>query len=253
MVTVRAFAFALTIMTFVAISSYVYLNTQSNVSPTLSNVNQNQGSTTFAQQQISNQSVPAAPSVNYFGNHNFEPPSAVLISANTLVWTKFQLDNNSNYYVASSFVLFPFSDLNGANVIVAVYLDGNLVANSTTTIPNNNYRINSSLMPSSDASNSIFSLTGVTPTVGVGTQTTSAVSLSGTSLSFAIISDRPIWLAGWTQTDMSKGTGPQFGQSTGQLAGTYEVPETGTYLPRSLPSATITIPFELQISGDLMA
>ncbi|MGI0084274.1 MAG: hypothetical protein ACREBQ_04245 [Nitrososphaerales archaeon] len=250
MTTVRTFAFALTVMAFVVISSYVYLNTQNNVSPTLSN--QNQSSTTFIQPQISTQSVPAAPAVSYFGNHNFEPPSAILIPANTMVWTNFKLDENSNSLVAGSIVFFPFPNVIGANITVAIYFNGYLNASSTTPVADENYGVNASLIPSSESPNSVFALTGLTPTTGVGTQTSSALSLNGT-ITIAIISSRSIWLAGWTETDMSKGSGPQYGQSTGQLAGTYEVPESGTYLPPSLPSATITLSFELQISGDLMA
>lgn len=233
------------VMSFVVISSYVYLYPQSSPATT----NQIRNSSTSSQQQIITES--AAPVYN-FGNHYFEPPSAILISADTLVWTSFQLDNNSNF-LTSSFAVYPFSDLNGTVFTVAIYLSGNLIANSTTTMPDNNYKINSSFMPSSSSPNSIFALKGLTPTVGATTETTSAISLNGVTISFAIISDRPIWLAGWTQNDMSKGSGPQFGASAGQLAETFEASVSKTNLPNSLPQPTTSLPFELQILGGLFA
>ena len=195
-------------------------------------------------QSATNQTVDTAPPVQNFGSQYFEPPSGILIPANTLIWTNFQLNETTNAFVGASIVLFPFPDAAGVNVTVAVYVNGLLNVNSTTPLLNHDYGI---------SSNSIFALTGLIPTVGMGTQTGSAVSLNnGTTITIAVSSDRSIWLAGWSQIDVSKGTGPQFGRSTGQLAGTYEASETGTFLPPNLlPHATTTLTFELQISGAL--
>ncbi len=242
----RTLAVVMAIASFVVISSYVYLYPQN--SPAVSN--QIGNSSTSSQQEITSES---AAQVYNFGNHYFEPPSAILISADTLVWTSFQLDNNSKFFLTSSFALFPFSNLNGTVFTVAVYVSGNLIANSTTMMPDNNYKINSSLMPSSSSPNSIFALEGLTPTVGATAETTSAINLTAATLSFAIVSDRPIWLAGWTQNDMSKGSGPQFGASAGQLASTFEASVSKTNLPNSLPQPTTSLPFELQILGGLFA
>ena len=204
-------------------------------------------------QSATNQTVDTAPPVQNFGSQYFEPPSGILIPANTLIWTNFQLNETTNAFVGASIVLFPFPDAAGVNVTVAVYVNGLLNVNSTTPLLNHDYGINSSLIPSANSSNSIFALTGLIPTVGMGTQTGSAVSLNnGTTITIAVSSDRSIWLAGWSQIDVSKGTGPQFGRSTGQLAGTYEASEPGTFLPPNLlPHATTTLTYELQISGAL--
>lgn len=215
-----------------------------------STTNQTRDYSPPSQQNVTNESDAR---VYNFGNHYFEPPSAILISADTLVWTTFQLDNNSNFHITSSFAVFPFSDLNGTFFNVAIYVSGNLIANSTTSMPDINYKINSSIMPSSNSPNSIFALTGLTPTVGATTETTSTISLKGLTISFAIVSDRPIWLAGWTQNDMSKGSGPQFGASAGQLAKTFESPVSEANLPNSLPPATTSLTFELQVLGGLFA
>ncbi len=186
-----------------------------------------------------------------FGNSLFEPPSAILIPANTLVWTNFQLQVNNSYFVNAAIHFLPFPAVVGANITVAVYLNDILNSSSTTPVTQlPNAVTNSSLIPTSNSSNSIFALTGVTPTGGVGMQTGSAVNLNGTTITIAILSDKPLWLSGWTPEDMSKGTGAQFGQSTGQLSGTYEWPDSGLSLPNSLPQPTTKLTFELQISGD---
>jgi len=185
-----------------------------------------------------------------FGNSWFEPPSAILIPADTLVWANFQLQENGSYNVGASISYYPFPDALGANITVAVYLNGNFIVNSITPVPDNPHVTNSSLIPTSNSSNSIYALTGVTLSGGVGTQAGSAVSLNGTTISIAIMSDKPIWLAGWTPGDVSKSTGPQFGQSFGQLNGTYEWPDSGLTLPNSLPQPTTTLTFELQLQGD---
>lgn len=193
--------------------------------------------------------VQLTPTGQQFGNQYFEPPSGILIPAGVLSWTNFRLSEVTNAFVAGSIVLFPFPDSVGANITVAIYLNGVLNSSSTTSVPVSYYGVNSSLIPSSNSPNSVFALSGLIPTVGVGTQSSSALNLNGTTISIAIISDRSIWLAGWTQTQMCGGTGPQFGESIGQLAGTYEA--SSTSLPDSLPSATNTVTFELQISGNL--
>ena len=135
---------------------------------------------------------------------------------------------------------------------MAIYLNGSLAANSTTPLPDQEIITQTSLIPPSNSSdNSIFALTGVTPTVGMGTQTGSEVSLNGATISIAMISDKPLWLAGWTQQDMSKGTGAQFGQSFGQLNGSCEWTDSElSQLPNSLPQPTTTLTFELQFTGD---
>ena len=207
---------------------------------------------------ITEQSTTTTEQVGYegtpcnFGDNSFEPPSAILIPANTLVWTNFRLNVTSSDIVGASITLFPFPESVGANIIVAIYLNGGLVANSTTPLPDQEIITQTPLIPPSDSSyNSIFALTGVTPTVGMGTQTGSAVSLNGATIGIAMISDKPLWLAGWTQQDMAKGTGPQFGQSIGQLKGTYEGPDSElSQLPNSLPQPTTTLTFELQFTGD---
>jgi hypothetical protein len=206
---------------------------------------------------LSDQSTTTTEQVYYdgttcdFGNSLFEPPSTILISAGTLVWTNFQLQENGSYSVSGSISFLSFSESLGANVTVALYLNGILNASSITPVTQMpNEVTNSSLIPSSNSSNSIFALRGVTPTGGVGTQTGSAVNLNGTTITIAVVSDKPLWLTGWTQTDMSKGGGAQFGQSMGQLNGTYEWPDSKLSLPNTLPQATTTLSFELQISGN---
>jgi len=185
-----------------------------------------------------------------FGDSWFEPPSAILIPANTLVWTNFQLQENGSYNVGGSIHYYPFPESLGANVTVAIYLNGKLIVNSTTPVRDNPSVTNSSLVPPSNSvNNSIFALTGVTLQGGVGTQSGQA-SLNGANITVATIIDKPLWLAGWTPEDMSNGTGAQFGQSSGQLHGTYEWTDSGLTLPNSLPQPTTTLSFELQISGD---
>ncbi len=185
-----------------------------------------------------------------FGNALFEPPSAILIPAGTFIWTNFQLHENGSYSVSASISFLSLSEVLGANVNVAVYVDGVLNASSLTSIEVlGNAITNSSLMPSSNSSlNSIFALKGMTPTGGVGTQS-GPVNLNGSTITIAFVSDKPLWLCGWTPLDMSKGTGAQFGESPGQLNGTYEWSDPGLAIPGALPQPTATSTFELQISG----
>jgi len=206
---------------------------------------------------ISEQSTTATEQLVYdgticsFGDNIFEAPSAILIPANTLVWTNFRLKTNGTYNVGATIDFLSVSDLIRANITVAVYLNGHLNASSTTPVTQlaSAAANPSSIPPANSSSNSIFALKGVTPTGGVGTQTGSAVNLSGATITVAIISDEPLWLSGWTPQDMSKGTGPQFGQSVGQLSGTYEWPDSGLSLPNTLPQPTTTLQFQLEIPG----
>lgn len=190
-----------------------------------------------------------------FGNSYFEPPSAILISANTLIWTDFQLQVNGSYYVGSSFQFLSLPGSLGANITVAVYLNGYLSGSSTTPITQGpNEVTNTSLMPPPNSTaNSIFALTGLTATGGASTQSGSKLNLTGSTISIAFVSDKPVWLCGWTPDDTSKGTGAQFGQSMGQLKGTHEWPDSGLTLPGSLPQSTTTESFELQVLGDYLA
>ncbi len=239
------------VIAFVAVSSYGYFGTQATVSPTISNPNQNLAISSTS--QTGAQTIQAAPSMQHFGNRYFEPQSGILVAANTLTWTNFHLNDTMNGFVSSSIFLFPFPDSIGANVTVAIYLNGVLVASSTTPLPDHNYGIESSSVPTSTSANSVYALTGLIPTVGLGTQSSSVLNINGATVTVAVVSDRPVWLAGWTVADMSGGIGPQFGQSVGQLAGTYEAPQLGTSLPNSLPQATTTLTFEFQVSGGFVA
>lgn len=189
-----------------------------------------------------------------FGDSYFEPSSAILIPANTLTWTNFQLQENGSYYVGGSIHFLSSSSVLGANITVAIYLNGNLSGSSTTPLSQvPNEVTDSSLKPSSNSTNSIIALTDVTPTGGVGTQTGSPLNLSGSTISIAFMSDKPLWIPGWTPEDMSRGSGDQFGQSFGQLNGTYEWSGSGSTLPNSLPQPTTTLTFELQITGSYSA
>ena len=128
-------------------------------------------------------------------------------------------------------------------------LNGALSSSALSQIANE--ETNSSLIPPSNSTtNSIFALTGVTPTGSVSTQTPSELNLNNSTISIAFFTNKPLWISGWTPEDMSKETGPEFGQSIGQLNGTYEWFDSGLTLPNSLPQATTTLTFELQISGD---
>jgi hypothetical protein len=272
---------AAVVVSFVMISSYAYISDQNFASSTSTDADQNfttisdtatntttysratvtsqSLSTTITPPQVSNPStVGTLPRQQGFGNSNFEPPSAILIPANTLVWTDFRLDgvtNFANAQVYGNFYLFPFPGAIGANVSVAIYVNGSLNDKSTLSVIAQGGIINSSSLvpPSDSANNSIFALTGVTPVVVVSDSSLSFLSLKGTVISIAFFSQSPIWLAGWTQSDMSGGSGAQFGQSTGQLAGTYEADVSGTlFPPGSLPNATAVLTFQLQISGNMV-
>jgi len=238
-------------MAFILISSYTYSDTRATTSSTLPN--QDQNSTTLTQQQVGNQAVQTAASVQYFGDQHFEPPSGIMMQANTLTWANFRLNDSKNVFVSGSIYFFPFPSTIGANITVAIYLNGVLAASSTTPVPAHDYGIQSSLIPTSTSANSVFALTGLIPTVGVGTQSSSALNTNGATVSIAITSDKPVWLAGWTQADMAGGTGPEFGQSMGQRAGTYETPQVGASLPNLLPQASTTLTFQFQVSGSLSA
>ena len=104
--------------------------------------------------------------------------------------------------------------------------------------------------PSNSSNNSIFALPGVILTSGISGQADSIVNLADTTITVAIISDKPLWLTGWPQADMSQGTGAQFGMSLGQLKGTYEWPDSESSLPNLLPQPTTTLTFELRITGN---
>lgn len=189
----------------------------------------------------------------------FNAPSAILIPANTLTWTNFQLHQNANYFVSASIAFLADPEAVGANVTVAFYLKGRL--NSTTVsqvglLPNMINASNASIISipgsSSSTANSVIALNdSSTPTVGVGGQTGWAVSL-GDTIAVAFVSNKPLWLLGWTPADMSKGSGPGYGRSFGQLKNTYEWTDSGLSLPNTLPQATTTtttLQFELRISG----
>jgi hypothetical protein len=101
--------------------------------------------------------------------------------------------------------------------------------------------------------NSIVSLNGVTATLSAGVIASSQTLNSSSTISFALVSNSPIWLAGWSKADMAAGTGPQYGQSIGQLSGTSEYSlASDASFPETLPTATTSISFQLQISGDLI-
>jgi hypothetical protein len=245
--------------------------TTQTVSPMVSSRNQNTTTyynATATSQSMTTSTITPPPVTNFtypnaeqpptqiFGNTNFEPPSAILIPANTLVWCNFRLDGISNFtnpQVIVNFYFFPFPGTEGADVTVAIYVNGILNSTSTSPILAHGGAINSSSLipPSNSANNSIFALTGTTQIVGV-TGSTSSVGLNDTIFSFAIFSQSSVWLPGWTQANMAAGSGLQYGESTGQLAGTHEAALPGISLPNSLPNATTTLTFELQISGDLM-
>jgi hypothetical protein len=240
------------VIMFIALSTYtVFLDTQTSSSQAPANRNQGEISATLPQQSAGTQTLQTETLVQQFGNQYFEPPSGILIPANTLTWTNFRFNETSKVYVAGGINFFPFPVTIPANITVAIYLDGVLSASSTTYVPSRNYEMTSSSIPTSTSANSIFALTGLIPTVSVGTQSTSALNVYGVTVSVAILSDKPVWLAGWTPTDMSGGTGPQFGQSIGQLAGIYEASLPSTSLPGSLPQATAQPNFEFQFSGGL--
>lgn len=239
-----------TTIAFLAISTYGYFGSHADPKTMLSN--QSQNSATVAQQQVGNLTVQTAPVIQNFGNQYFEPPSGILIPANTLIWVNFRLNASAVEFVSGSVNFFPFPNVVGANVTVAIYLDGTFEGSSTTPVPDRVYGIQSSLVPTSSSPNSVFMLTSLVPTVGVGTQSPSALNINGATLSVAVISDKPIWLAGWTAAGMSEEQDPQFGHSVGLVAGTYEASVTGVLhvsLPNALPQATTTLTFEPQIYG----
>ena len=279
--SIRAVVAALTIFSFITISTFLYIANpsvtkldQSSASISQVQATATQNTTTYSWATSTGQSLSATSTQTQltptttethlpyqdFGSQYFEPPSAILIPSNTLIWTKFNLDGISDYpnaSVAGTISYYPFPSVIGANITVAVYANGNLIANSTTQVIdyNNDSRIvvtKPSLIPSSITPNSIFALAGITLQAGVGTESEPVVNISSAIITVALVCDKPLWLAGWTQSDMSKGTGSQFGQSTGQLPNTYEAPETGTSLPpNSLPQPTTTLSFELEIAGGL--
>lgn len=192
-----------------------------------------------------------------FGDSYFEPPSAILLPANTLTWTNFRLRVNGSYYVGASIDFLSLPSVSGANIKIAIYLNGKLSGSSTTPLSRApNEVTNASLIPpSNSANNSIVALKSVTSTGGVGTQTSTVLNLADSNISIAFMSDKPLWLCGWTPADMSKGPSPQFGQTLGKLNDTYEWTASGSIslLPNSLPQPTTTVTFELQISGDYSA
>ena len=240
-------------MAFILISSYTYSDTRATTSSTISNQDQNQNSTTLTQQQVGTQTVQEVTSEQLFGNQHFEPPSGILIQPNTLVWTNFQLNDTTNAFVSASIFLFPFPNAVGANITVAIYLNGIFTGSSTTPVQNSSYGIQSSSVPTPTSANSVFALTGLVPTLGVGTQSSFALNINGAIITVAITSDKPIWLAGWTQADMSAGTGSASGRSVGQLAGTFEATQAGTSPPTLLPQASTTLTFEFQVSAGWVA
>lgn len=240
----------LVVIVFVAFSSYTYLNHQTTRSVTFTNLSQNSPVPSTSATQGGPQTVQAPASVQLFGNQHFEPPSGILVPANTLTWTNFRLNGTTtDVLVSGSIYLFPFPNAIGTNVTVAIYLNGALAASSTTQVPNNNYGIGFSSVPTSTSANSVFALMGLIPTVAVGTQSSSALNINGATVTIAIVCDRTIWLAGWTEADMSGGAGPPFGKSVGQLAGTYEATQLSAFLPSTLPQAATTLTFEFQVSG----
>jgi hypothetical protein len=195
------------------------------------------------------------PPQQLFGDAFSQPPSAILIPANTLVWANFRLNGITNYtegFVTGVFILYPFPGSIGASVNVEIYANGVLNENETSFVPDTNYKMNASLIPSATSPNSIFALTGMTPGVAVSVQSSTPLSFDGTVISIAFLCNRGIWLAGWTQDDKLEGSNLQYGDSVGQLAGTYEAVEPANLFPPNLiPQATTTLTFEIQVSGEL--
>ena len=127
----RALVAAVVVVSFVVISSYIAFGTSSSK---ISNQNQGSGAasqaaasqnsttysyatetgqstTTILTQNVTVQPTQGPPTQEDFGNNYFEPPSAILISADTLVWTNFKLGvtNNTSYFVGGSinYLVFP--------------------------------------------------------------------------------------------------------------------------------------------------
>lgn len=177
-----------------------------------------------------------------------QPPSAILIPANTLVWTNFQLHENGIYSIQAGFDFLVTPEAMTANLTIDVYLNGKL--NGTRPYAESNYPFprtesNSSLLPpSNSSSNSIFSPAMGVPGVGISGQADSPVNLANTTITVAIVSDKPLWIIGWTPQDS------QYGLSAGQLYGTYEWPDSSEAVPNLLPQPSITLSFELCVSGN---
>jgi len=230
-------------------SSLVVESSETPCIPTtgyISNTTLSEQSTTWTEQMVYDGTA------CNFGDAN-DALSAILIPANTLVWTNFQLQENGSYIVIVNFDVLPYPESANANITVVTYLNGNLSGSTPYSISdyNNQEITNPSLMPPSNSSNnSIFALPGVLPTWGFSGQADSLVNLNGTTITVALLSDKPLWICGWSPEDMSKGTGQQFGLSYGQLNGTYEWPDSESSPPSSLPQPTTTLAFELRVSGD---
>jgi hypothetical protein len=53
-----------------------------------------------------------------FGNSYFEPPSEILVAANTLVWTNFNLVRTGSSQISGAFFFFGYPETIGANVTI---------------------------------------------------------------------------------------------------------------------------------------
>jgi hypothetical protein len=196
-------------------------------------------------------------SVGYFGD-SYRGLSAILGPPNTMIWANFQLQEGPYRGIGAGAYVYTFPSEQNASITIGIYLNGKLIGKSAAQVPS----VSDVVPPgvsgpnSSEPQGTLNSIAPIPSTVMFGQfpVVVYATGLEqGANVSVCLIASQPVWLAGWSQSDLSSGTGPAYGQSRWQLPGLNEVPGQLVLLPDLPQKASTTLPFELQVSGDVIS
>lgn len=195
--------------------------------------------------------------VAYFGD-SYVAHSAILVPAHAVLWSNFIINHSGTVSGIGAGVIvdvFP-SELN-TNVTVALYLNGQLLSKSLATVPpwTSVIAVNVASINSTEPegpANGIRELSYLVPSGMFAAVIYSPGIANGSVVSVAVMADRPIWIRGWSQSDLASSSSMESGHALWQIPVTYESPGQST-IPLRIPATGITLPFEMQVSGDLIS
>jgi hypothetical protein len=193
-----------------------------------------------------------------------ETPSGMLIPANTLTWVPLVFDTNAsavqNNFMTADVNVFLYSDYSGMNITVGVYgAGGNLINSDPGGLPSNycnQVPCASEGASPSGSPNQVVSIPNW-PNKAAASFPADPYNLTlrqGSTFYVAFVSDRPIWVGGFSAADRSGGSGLQYGQSPWEAPVTYEGTmgqQQNAVLPNDLPSAALSSSFEISVSGNV--
>jgi hypothetical protein len=188
-------------------------------------------------------------------------PSMMLVPAYTLVWVPFVFEASGAAVPNSFFVaevgMFGYADDAGMNITLGLYgPDGNLIDSDVNGLPSDYCEgqlcVHMGDSPSGSP-NQIMSNESHVAMVSWPISQINCTLQQGGDFYVAFVVSHPVWIGGFSASDRSGGSGPEFGQSPWESPVTYEGQEgqQDLSLPTSLPQAQLTSPFEIAIVGEL--